>query len=671
MRFVRTTPGLVVKSTAIVLLAATVACNDATEPRSLTVTVATQSVSAPAISTDSLGRQILTCHVTFVANLSGKGSATWAGATYRYYFGKDRTIPVDSQELAASEISESWGADSLTYGNAQATDWYFYGILPFTGDMDFHYRVGGVLKSATATFTCGPVPDSAAAAPTITALSVAPLASTLEAGTPLSVSFSATAPATLWQTQVIVFGPCSVVDRLSENLQTSANHTVQIELPRDCRLGTPLTVEVLATDAAGQSGSRDQTTQMSLIDDQPPTLQAVFPATRDYFGGDGISVSLGTFDNTVVSPVFWRVLPFGVTGAAESVNGVPPLFLDVPLDSTWDDSIQVMLWARDMAGNLSDTVASPPGSFRVHPTVLRPVRSVSTVADVRDVAIDSRRGVVYLREGNEWRIVALSMSTLKGLFSISTGAVPSDFDLTPSGDSLLVAVYGRASLAVIDVRTTPPTVSWMPITAADSASGQFPSTVRTAANGRIYVGLSGATSSARRLVDVNLATGAERIRSDAGAGGEIGSGQLERSSDANVLTLNVDYPKCLQRFDVRADTFSSCVLPYSPGWSVRIDSIGDRVATGFDVYDASMQLLPKAYAPLYDLAPTALSPDGQVLYVGIPNAVARVNAADSRVLDRMPIGFFPRILRVSADGQALIAVNTEAGTDRIAILDLR
>jgi len=140
--------------------------------------------------------------------------------------------------------------------------------------------------------------------------------------------------------------------------------------------------------------------------------------------------------------------------------------------------------------------------------------------------------------------------------------------------------------------------------------------------------------------------------------------------------LNNGDPACLQRFSVATNRFGPCIRPAVNDWAPTVDATGNHFALGLDIYDASMQLLPKAPGqPLVFGNPyTALSANGDALFVSLGNlGLVRLRTSDSAILDRTPNPVKPSLVRVSPDGSALVSVEIDyyGRTSKISVIDLR
>jgi hypothetical protein len=671
---------------ALALLSvALVACRDTTAPPppDLEVMAAISQMFGPGFTSDQNGREV-TCELHLVATTKGTGSAKWQGATFRLFIGKNHATPLDTAWFITQDVADSWGGDSITAGTSQTSTWTVTVSFPFSGEFEFRY-VGrsGKVKTTTVPFSCGPAITADTPGPTIAGLTLTPSSGELEAGhAPMKVSFQVTAPAGLWQTEVELRGPCKIDTTLEERLATTTlTRELTFNIPGSCDLGVPITVAATVLDAATQLAVRTVNSTVVLADHERPTIDPLFfplngntpqsTPSGDYFTGDSIVIwSTGAHDNHRVAAVVREVLPFGVRDSL--LPGYPPDGW-LHIRPEWTQNIQLKMWARDEVGLVSDTVLTPRDSIRIHPTVERPTRTATLDGDTRDVVIDSRAHVAYLRQVDQHRIVVFSLDAMQVTSMLVLPAAANGFDLTPSGDSLLFVVGDR--LGVIDTRQSPLAVTEVALSGVDVPSGEAATSVLVASNGRAYVMISAPASAKRRLLEIDLATGAQRVRADAGVNGIFGFGPMERSLDRSVLLVNLRDLNCLQRFDVRANVFSACVTPPLSFLPLTLDLTGQRAAMGLATFDASLQRLPPlaGVLPTLSISVSALSADGETLLVNdVPLGVVRVRTSDGAILDRTTNPVRPQMMRVSPDGAFLVSVDGAASsTTRISVIDLR
>jgi hypothetical protein len=425
-------------------------------------------------------------------------------------------------------------------------------------------------------------------------------------------------------------------------------------------------------------------TGISLVDETPPTIAPLFlsPAGMEstdlhgeYFGGDSIRIRYSAMDNHEVRELIWEVLPAGagLDGSLDVSGSAPSPTVFVHLEPESSGPFQLRLYARDAAGLVSDTVTTSAGTAHVYPTVERPTASAYVDGDIADVVVDPKRGLAYLLQQMQERIVVLSLATMTVEENVPMSSFPTDFDISPGGDSLVIALAGERALGVIDLRQSPLQLRHIPLTALDDGSEQQPARVRTLSNGKVFVSVTGSAPSAYTLVEVDLATGTQRVRTDAGDGGIIAGALLGRSLDHSIFVMNGG-PGYFQRYDVLSDHFGGRTSA-SIGYAMpALDATGRYVAVGIDVYDESLQLVRTMSTPVRGgFISTAFSPDGAVLYQMISNTgLVRSRLSDGALLDRTINPISAGLLRVSDDGTLAVTFGDPSGAARkISKIDLR
>lgn len=664
-----------------ILLLGLLGCNDGTGPDTgLTVTVTTSQDSPAAVFVGDDGLPVIECTVGFQATATGTGRATWLDAVLKFYIGRDQTTPVDSAVFPAADVQAAWGHTEIGSGERQIAGLDIRAGIPFTITLDFRYRPsGGAVRAARVAYRCGVSVPPNAVPPAIRTLTV-PHDGPVEPGDSLGIQYEVDGQVALWLTTVELSGPCLVRQAFLEYPQLTTSRTAFLHLPAACALSVPITATVRVLDAALQESSRSLATGVSLVDTTPPHIAAQYlPPTGgsftdvlggDYFGGDSIDVLLYASDNHVLQSVIWEIAPGGLRDSLV-VNG-PEVFrqIRIPVPVGFTGSVELRLYAHDAVQLTSDTLRSAPDSVRVYPTVSRPTAWTAVDGEIRDLAIDPSRGVIYLLQSNQGRIAVLDIATLMVTRTVPVPAAAA-FDLSPGGDSLVVALAQPRALAIIDLRQDDLTPTILPLV-LDTAITQYPQTLRIAANGRAFVAFWGTTGTANTLLEVDLATGAQRFRADAGDGGLVGGGALAASYDRTVLVLNGG-PGMFQRYTSADDAFGAAGSPIRPGTNTVLDSTGRTVAVGLDVYDADLQFLREVRSRVFSNGvPTALSPDGAYIYATWFRDIVRSRVSDGAILDRFLNPILSSTVRVSADGALLVtADNNCCGVSPISIIRLR
>lgn len=667
----------------LALLAPAACSHDSTgpgaTPSDVDVTVSLVTLSAPTFLVPPDSQPYIQCTADLQATATGAGTAQWQGATFFVYAGKNRLAPVDSVVLLEAQIQQSWGGAPISGGHTQHARWRVTVAIPWALTIVYRYAVtgGGSVKTATVSFTCGPIPPVNASAPTVTNLVVQGPPGGPQPGDTLAVSYAAAAQAGLWETLVKLSGPCALQRILAETLQVNVTHSVRIPLPSSCQLGVPITLTVLARDVALQQTSQALATQLSITDRTPPFVYPLLESwwhdgsgtpvfARDYFVGDTIYVQLNASDNYALKTVFWEVWPAGLRDSLVTSGQLVTTFISLPIPSQWVGSIQLRFYARDAAGLTSDTVKSLPDSMRVGATIQRPFLTATLPAQLLDMQIDAKRGVLYVVPAWGNNLFALSTTTL-AVSSIPLPYRPWGIDLSPGGDSLIMTLPGVPALGIMDLRQASSPLSLVPVTGLDTTIGQRPMQVKVAANGKAFLPLEGNTASAYTMIEVDLGSGAQRVRTDAGTNGWVGGIALARSFDHSTLVTNGNGPY-FERYDAASDAFGTPRTARST-WGPTVDGTGQHVVVGLDLYDASFQFVRTIRSPIANAVPTrALSPDGVYLFEGL-RGIVRARVSDGGLQDRSPAPFTPDLIRLSPDGTMLAMIELVSG--RVAVMDLR
>jgi hypothetical protein len=662
------------------------ACGDATGPKPVpTVTVRLTALRGPFYESMPDGRTALSCELDLEATATGGGSAGWSDATFYYYFGKDRQTPTDSQVLAASEVIDSWGGAAwLATGQVRKSGWEVGAYAPFGLAIEYRYigKPGDKPRRARVETQCGPAVPASAPPPSVTSLTVSP-AGDIEPGDRIVATYTATSAAGLWQTAVTLEGACEAVKVFGERLETSATHTVELIVPADCELGGDLIVNVYAWDAALQSTMRGVALEGAVSDHTPPGIQPMFlpptggslsypPITAELFAGDSLRLMLTASDNHALRAIVWEVLPSGFKDSIVVSGASTTQWVWIPFRAEWGRDVQLRLYARDAEGLTSAVVESPPGAIKVYPTVERPVKKATVSGEVRTFVHDEKRDVLYLLQTNERRIAVFSLASMSvtSTFQLPFPLTATDGDLSLSGDSLILAVPYDTALAVVDLRQATLQATLVPLRSADASIGQMPWAVRVLANGHAFVAFQGSTPAAYRLLDIDLATGAERLRDDAVVGGSVVG--IERSGDRSMLVASGGNV-CWQRYDVAGDTFRACQAG-SYGIMPSVDVAGRNFAAGVKVYDETLSFTREVHSLFAGGVPySTISADGQYLYqVHSQLGVIRSRVSDGALVDRTPNSIQPNALRATSDGSRLITVDSHNdATSRISVIDLR
>ena len=459
-----------------------------------------------------------------------------------------------------------------------------------------------------------------------------------------------------------------------------------IQLPASCEPGAPVDVTVYATDGVLDRRVRQVSSGFVLVDKTRPWIRAATIARPigPYFIGDAVQFDVSAGDNHVVKSIVWEVQPYGVRDSIVAPPAGSDARVRIPIQSSWSGPVELRYFARDAVGLASDTIASTPGTVAIYASIERPTKSMA-VEDARegifDEAVDLARAAVYLMQPGVPRIAVMSLASMTVVATIPLALSPQSIELTPSGDTLLVTFPTLGALGVVDLTRPdrrlelapidPKVDTWVPWNKPSSTIE-----VRALSNGKAFVVVP-IDPVSRRLVEVDLATGAQRYRFDVGTGGAIGGGNTEgallsRSVDGSVLSVRTG--DCIQRYDTAADQFGPCVRPRTLGAVSSVDATGARFAIGPDVYDAAWRQVNRVEVfPAGTGWGSALTPDGREIFLPYAGGIVRASTTDGRILDRQTSTIRPSRVRVTADGRYVVAVGTSISTggSGIAVIQIR
>ncbi len=646
----------------------------------LTVAVGVAALSPPVLDETPEGIATIACLVDLRARAEGPGIATWEDAVFRFYAGRVLTTPFDSVVIPASDVRDSWGQQNITSAEPLSARWQFTATIPFSTALAYRYQADGVTKATEVELTCSPAIPAGAQAPSVSPVTISPFGGDIQVGDTLFVTYTATAPVGLWQTLIVLSGACDTIRFFPERLVTSVTRTAAVPVPSGCVHEASLYVTVVAVDAAIETASRPSFTQFTFVDNQPPELSFIFftpdrvlegVAAGDFFVGESLSFRLIGTDNNRLDALIWEVAPGGRRDSLQVTGTHAVRDVTIPVPAEWVGSIELRLYARDGAGNSSIPRVSQPDSLRVYPTIARPTSYLGLHGEVRDAVFDTRRQVLYLLQANQQRVAVVAVGALGLVGTFPLPGYATGLDLVPGGDSLILVHPTLRALSIFDLTQSPPTGVTVPLEGLDSSNAQRPYSVLTAANRKALISLEGNTESAYRVLELDLTTGAERLRLEAGAGNS--TGVVARSHDHSLVLVGSDLAT-MQTYSAASDSFGSLTTVGIPNQFVSIDSAGQNIAIHTRIYNRSLQLVQQIRSNFAQSVPiSVISADGQFLIYGFrASSLARSRVSDGDLSDRSLLSLHAQFLRMSPDGDYLLAVESLDGiASIIGLIDMR
>jgi hypothetical protein len=686
----RRAPVLAVAPLAAALLA--IACRgDVTGVQPPPLDVVTAIISGPtsSIATTADGVMI-ECIVGLSVTPKGTGTGKWVDGVMRFYAGTNRSAPIDSVPMSKVEVDEAWG-NEIRAGSASNADWRFSAPLPFEVEIEFRFMADGSSSTSTTKkrFACGPLPPPGAVAPpAVTQFTVAPTTGELQRGDALEITYAANSSWGLWETTIEISGPFTMKQAVAENGASSASRTVRLQVPPGAVRGVPIAVSIRTLDAGYQQGTRSVLTQTVVVDNIAPSIEmAMLPGgsynalAGQFAVGDGVQLYVSAADNDILS---WLVWELGAPANVRDSIAAPPNQTSAVWNAMlmvkpeWVGSPILSLYVRDAAGHKSATLGSAPDSLRFYPLVTRPTATtppptVNSYNDLNEIAYDPKRNLFFIPSALGSSITVLDATTMTYRTPIAVPAVPGGIDLTPGGDSLIVALPSVRSLAVVDL-SQPAVVTSISLAAIlDSAGASYPSAptapsiVRVAANGKVLVSLVNRTSSGDWMLEVNLGTLRQRIRTEARGMPYTMNATIASPDRSRIAQWDVS---CSRFYVAATDAFSPCAVNYAAVFQPRhiaFDAAGSRMSLGNVAFDADFKLLREGR--IFSSLPVGtISADGAYLYLGLFGGVTKMRIADGAMLERFNVPVTPQRLFASPTGNWLMVLD---GTMRAARIDLR
>ena len=464
---------------------------------------------------------------------------------------------------------------------------------------------------------------------------------------------------------------------LSSNTTATLDDTLIFPLPLSLQLPVGLDPafqgSVFARDTAGHVAQATITPFVVHYPRSPVATGTVTGNTRPDSAGalrDTLDISV-----TVHSPRPLRYVGFRLTsfiGRGDSVavtDSVASRSFRLPIPFEWKGIVlRVEVFGRDRLG-LGDS--REIANLRVVVFPSRPTQTFRVGQGVSDVVYDPARGRVYLATALDSTVQAGQPEVRVFQFSsmsfvtpgIQVPWFPSAMDLSPGGDSLLLALGGH--LGTINLNTLVQD-STAPIA---FTNGGYPWKVRATANGTAIISGAGQPG---QLVGFDLATQAQAVRQDAGDAGGVGqTPQIARSPDRSRLIVYPSKPAAseAQLYLAASDSFTASVAVPVPPVGFRgmsSNAAGSLWLIGNQLLDGSLAPLRQLGTGIY-AGTSVLSYDGLYAYVAVAEGVAKFRTSDGVQVELILLQDPPYELSITPDGNSLIAISGYG----LQIVDLR
>lgn len=464
---------------------------------------------------------------------------------------------------------------------------------------------------------------------------------------------------------------------------TLAQDTLAFPLPLSLNLpvpdGTPFQGSAFVRDSAGNVTGVTLTPILVRNPDPPSVTGTLAGVTRDSVGAlrDTLTITVTASSPRPLTYVGYRLTNFVSLGDSIVTTATTASHtFRVPIPFEWKTLLlTVEVFVRDRL-QLEDRESL--GSARVVVFPSRPTQSFRMGQGVSDVVYDATRNRVYFMTAvdsgtgaGQPEVRVLQLDPARFLPGIPLPWFADGIDLSPGDDSLLATLYD-ARLGIIDLNTLAMD-STEPI-AFSPSHGRYPYKVRAMANNKAMVSIASAywgSGAPGQLIEFDLASEAQRLRTDVGAAGDIGlTPMLARTSDRQRLLIVSSGAAAVeaQLYHAATDQFSSSVFIGEPvpGRGVSGSRTGSLWLVGNRLLGTDLTLLRVLGTGGPQAVASALTDDGTIAYVAVPEGVAKFRTSDGVVLERILLFDPPYQMLVTPDGNTLIAIGPG-----LQVVDLR
>jgi hypothetical protein len=483
---------------------------------------------------------------------------------------------------------------------------------------------------------------------------------TLQPGDSLRLSLFASDNVGLKYTVIRVTGAFTLVDSVAYTSTGSTSRTLAVKIPVLAKLGTPISATADAADYAGNTATVTAG-PVDYKDLTAPTLSVQTSGGRNgaaFAPGDVLTLAVSASDNHHFGRVGYRLLPPASGGDSSTITTATyTQNLTIPISASWAGTPSFVVFAVDSSGNRRQV----SGTITVVDRPRRGVVTASLAPAVRDVAVDQKRGRIYLSVPSANAVKVLDVASGTFGADITMPVAPSGIDLSTGGDSLLIAQANGPFVRIVSLVTG----------AQDTVRVMEPGDTRPAQNLRVLADNT-------MLVSITFA--------GSGYGGSIGEYDLGTGTRRSRVTVTEAVPIARSGNRQRAVAIiddSCCPLGgmvydvVTHSWSpergtvgqyfvtVSMDFTGSRVLVASTLFSESLTTLG-AFNPAGTSTPAVVANDGASAFWATATGVSRVRFADAAVLDTYNLGAKPTALFLSPDGLTLVALTS----GKVSVIDL-
>jgi len=323
----------------------------------------------------------------------------------------------------------------------------------------------------------------------------------------------------------------------------------------------------------------------------------------------------------------------------------------VPIRGEWEGlPITLTTFAHDAAGNTGNLAFRP---IEVVNAVRRPMVGVPLPAQPNDVAYDGPRGRLYVSipDSNQLAVVDLATGYLTS--PIVLWGRPWGLDLTPSGDSLVVALRRGFSLALVNLVTG--SVDTLALNMSGGL-GQGPAQVCVMKNRKVlYITAFDGFGYGNDIRKYDLLTRTDSVVSPGFAVDQYGFIGRDPSREYGIVLDNLNasfYTASSNSFgpvlQSTGEQFHSVAADSSLHWLI-----------GNTLFDRDLNLIVNLHPPGYQYGPTAFAPDGRTAFLAANRSYIRV-VVPRAVGPRILVPFTPRRLWYLPDRDVVVATTYDS-----------
>ncbi len=513
-------------------------------------------------------------------------------------------------------------------------------------------------------------------APTVQQVALLP-ADSVEPADTVRLVIAASDNAVVMQVVVRKSGALTGPDTIHVSLPTFLD-TLRYQVPPTTPFGTPLAFEVHAIDAAALESDVVSSNTVTIADFTPPTTGGyVYTGIQEpLVPGDLLVGTVEASDNHRLAWVGYRIGSpvveqdsFPVSGATVSHD------FTATVQSSWIGKPNVALFSRDSTGNVS--TQGYPLTITVLDAIRRPYVSAPGRGAVTEMTYDAKRDQLYVLHAYDISVLPLATFEHQTPIPLPGGVWGAGgLDLTTDQDDLLVLVSffpDTMTLGFVDLTQALPEVDTVHLT-YDKALG-LTHDLGVTANDKAFVTLWNGTGGGG-LLEYDLSSGAQVLRSDAGTAGTIPSpANLLVSGDRQRMSLRwMPVPCCPndvgQVYDAGANAFGVVrQLDFSNSRDIAAsaDDGGDHYLIGGYLLDSALgtlRYIEQPTSPAGALVVSAMSSDAMYGYFSQSvegtdlGLVVKVLLEDGSAVERFVLPEMCQRLMVLPDGNTLIGVGT-------------